>query len=174
MNSNDSKKRCSWATNDLLTAYHDNEYGKIRMDDNLIFDRLEFELFAQGKYYTEMLEYYSILSNMFFDFDIDKCAGMKDENLDAIVRESKFLNHTLVYNARHNARMIRQVQKDFGTFFKFVYGFKQPERLLSALKKYDFRGIGEENVVWFMRNNGLIEAHEPGCFMKIFPTDNPE
>jgi hypothetical protein len=56
MKKNNEKNRCCWATNPLLIEYHDNEYGRIKTDDNSIFAKFCMEVFAQGVYYTEVLE----------------------------------------------------------------------------------------------------------------------
>jgi 3-methyladenine DNA glycosylase Tag len=50
-----------------------------------------------------------------------------------------------------------------GSLFRFVYGFKHPDRLYKALIKYGFTEIKEENVSWLMKNIGVIEAHEPAA-----------
>jgi DNA-3-methyladenine glycosylase I len=57
---------------------------------------------------------------------------------------------------------------DYGSLFKFVYGFRQPDKLYRALLKYGFRAIRESDVSWLMKDIGVIEAHEPDCFLKSF------
>jgi len=160
----DNKKRCSWANNDILIDYHDSDYGKIKMGDNDIFAKLCLQMLAKGKYYTEVLKQKEKIMKAFLDFDIDKCAQMDDARLDKIIEKSS-INKRIAYSVRNNAKCCIRIAEENGSLFKFVYRFKQPDRLFAALKKYGFRQIEESNVVWLMRNIGAVEPHEPECFM---------
>ncbi len=165
MKNKDEKKRCSWVSGDLMTVHHDNEYGRIQTDDNAIFAKFCLEIFTQQKTYAEVLERQDQIRDWFFQFDIGRCANMDDTRLDSFIQESG-LQKQIVYAVRTNAICCQEIIADYGSLFKFVYGFKQPEKLYKALLKYGFQEIQESNVLWLMKNIGVIEAHEPDCFLK--------
>ena len=160
------KKRCSWATDDILIDYHDNEYGKIKSDSKALFEKLCLESFQAGLSWRTVLVKRDAFRRVFFGFDIGKCAELTDAYLESLMQDKEIIrNRRKIFAVRENARAVERLGKEYGNFFRFVYGFKKPEQLLKALKQYGFVFVGDTICESFMQSIGIIEAHEPDCYL---------
>ncbi len=165
-------KRCSWAANDLLIAYHDNEYGRIQTDNHNIFEKLCLESFSAGLSWYIVLKKREAFRTAFCGFSPENCAALTDDYLDSLREDAGIIrNAAKIYAVRSNAHAALAVIRDYGSLFKFIYSFKQPERLLSALKQYGFRQVGISAATELMKSLGIIEAHEPDCAIKLFKNE---
>ena len=79
-------RRCSWATNDLLIAYHDEEYGRLDRDERSIFEKICLESFSAGLSWFIALKKRPALRAAFADFDVDACAQLSDEHLEDVLQ----------------------------------------------------------------------------------------
>ncbi len=158
-------KRCAWAVGDALTAYHDNEYGNIKTSDSDIFEQICLNVFGAGRVKSSLIDKRDALCEAFFGYDIEKCAGMGD---DDIANAAGITGLTVAKAAAvaQNARASQKLIEENGSLFKFIYVFKRPDRLLSALKSYGYTQIGNATAAGIMKSLGVIEAHEHNCFMR--------
>jgi DNA-3-methyladenine glycosylase I len=75
----------------------------------------------------------------FHDFRIDACAVMTDEELEGqrstpgIIR-----NKNKIYSVRNNARIVQQIQKEFGSFDAYLWSFTGreygPQKVMPELR----------------------------------------
>ncbi len=161
-----NKKRCSWATDDILIDYHDNEYGKIKSDSNALFEKLCLESFQAGLSWRTVLVKRDAFRRAFLDFDIGKCAELTDEYLESLMQNKEIIrNRRKIFAVRENARAVLRLNGEYGNFFRFVYRFKKPEQLLRILKQSGFVFVGYTICESFMQSIGIIEAHEADCYL---------
>lgn len=160
------KRRCSWVTDLLLKEYHDNEYGRLKTGDTSLFEKLCLESFQAGLSWRTVLAKREAFREVFLDFDIPKCAQLEDEYLESLLFDKRIIrNRRKIFAVRENARATLRVVGEYGSFFKYVYSFKRPEALLASLKRYGYVFVGPTMVESFMQSIGILEAHEPGCFL---------
>lgn len=160
------RRRCKWADDELLVRYHDTEFGKIITNDDKLFEKLSLEVFQAGLSWRTVLAKRDFFREVFSGFDIGAVAGLSDDYLDSLLSDSRIIrNRKKIYATRSNARSAQKIIAEGQSFFKFVYAFKSPGKLLSALKNYGFVFIGETIIESFMQSIGIIEAHEISCFM---------
>jgi len=160
------KKRCSWVVDALLRDYHDNEYGRLKTNDTALFEKLCLESFQAGLSWRTILVKREAFRSAFHGFDINSCAEMTDQYLESLLLDEKIIrNRAKIFAVRKNARAAQRVIKEYGSFFKYVYSFKRPKALLASLKKYGFVFVGPVMAEAFMQSIGILEAHEPGCFL---------
>lgn len=160
------KRRCGWVVDALLKEYHDNEYGRIKTGDTALFEKLCLESFQAGLSWRTVLAKRDAFRRAFFDFDIERCAGLNDAYLKSLMSDEGIIrNWAKISAVRENARAAQRVIAEHGSFFKYVYSFKKPQTMLSSLKGYGFVFVGPTMVESFLQSIGIIEAHEPGCFL---------
>ena len=160
------KRRCSSVTDVLLREYHDNEYGRLKTDDSSLFEKLCLESFQAGLSWRTVLAKRDAFREVFFGFDIQKCAELEDGHLESLMLDPRIIrNRRKIFAVRENARATLRVCREHGSFFKYVYSFRKPEPLLSSLKGYGYVFVGPTMVEAFMQSIGILEAHEPGCFL---------
>lgn len=160
------KRRCGWANDHLLVHYHDKEFGKIITDDDKLFEKLSLEVFQAGLSWRTVLSKREFFREVFFGFKIDVVAGLEDSYLDSLLSDSRIIrNRKKIYAVRNNALATQKITAEGQTFFKFVYAFKDAEKLMLALRSYGFTFIGETIVESFMQSIGILQAHEINCFL---------
>lgn len=161
-----SLRRCQWARDNLLIQYHDDEYGKIITDDNKLFEKLSLEVFQAGLSWRTILAKREYFREVFYDFKIGTVSSLTDQYLESLLFDSRIIrNRKKIFATRQNARAVQDVILKEQSFFKFVYGFQSAEKLCCSLRNSGFTFIGTTIAESFMQSIGILQAHEPGCFM---------
>ena len=80
------KQRCSWCNlnNKLYIDYHDNEWGKLNLDDQYLFEMLVLESFQAGLSWESILNKRVNFKKAFDNFNIDKIIKYKQRILSII------------------------------------------------------------------------------------------
>ena len=180
--------RCAWCEkNDLYRNYHDKEWGKPIYDDETIFEFLILESFQAG------LSWYTILAKRenfraaFDYFDYQKIAQYSEEKVEELIQNTGIIRNRLKILATiNNAQKFMEVQKEFGSFSKYIWGFVNHEPIVNRpktlkevpatteisdalakdLKKRGFKFMGSTVVYAHMQATGMVNDHVEDCFVK--------
>lgn len=83
---------CPWALKDeFLKAYHDEEWCRPHHDDTYLFEMLILEGAQAGLSWSTILKQREGYRKTFFHFDISRCAGMTDEEMEEIGRTAPII-----------------------------------------------------------------------------------
>lgn len=182
------KIRCGWCEkDDLYRKYHDEEWGRPVYDDETIFEFLILESFQAG------LSWYTILSKRenfrkaFDYFDYKKVAVYSDQKIEELMNNSGIIRNKLkICAAVTNARKFLEVQEEFGSFSKYIWGFidgrpidNKPKALSEVpatteisdkiskdLKKRGFKFVGSTVIYAHMQATGMVNDHIETCFIR--------
>lgn len=180
-------KRCAWAPeNDLLyTEYHDKEWGVPVHDDMKIFEFLVLESAQAGLSWATVLRKRENYRKAFDNFDPRKVALYSEEDVNRLLGDAGIIRNRQKINAAiNNAKRFLEIQKEFGTFDAYIWGFvngkpvknkyKQLSELpakteisdiMSAdLKKRGFKFIGSTICYAHMQATGMVNDHTMDCF----------
>ncbi len=180
--------RCGWCEkDDLYRNYHDTEWGKPVYDDDTIFEFLVLESFQAG------LSWYTILSKRenfrkaFDRFNYKKIANYNEEKVEELMQDTGIVRNRLKINATiNNAQRFMEVQKEFGTFSKYIWSFVDGKPIINApktlkdvpatteisdqlakdLKKRGFKFLGSTVVYAHMQATGMVCDHLVDCHCK--------
>ena len=180
--------RCAWCEkDDLYRNYHDQEWGKPIYDDETIFEFLILESFQAG------LSWYTILSKRenfraaFDYFDYQKIAQYSEEKVEELIQNTGIIRNRLKILATiNNAQKFMEVQKEFGSFSKYIWGFVNHEPIVNRpktlkevpatteisdalakdLKKRGFKFMGSTVVYAHMQATGMVNDHVEDCWIK--------
>lgn len=180
--------RCSWANGDALyEKYHDEEWGVPIHDDRLLFEFLCLEGAQAGLSWITILRKREKYRELFANFDAEKLAKFSDEDLEEILLNPGIIRNRLkVYSVRQNALAFLEVQKEFGSFDKYIWSFvdhktiqnkhldlstlaaqtKESEAMSKALKKRGFKFVGATICYAFMQAAGMVNDHVETCFRR--------
>ncbi len=177
--------RCPWATTESMIAYHDNEWGKPLHDDRALFEFLILEGAQAGLSWSTILNKRENYRAAFDGFDASKIARYGDRRIATLLGNAGIVRNRLkVAAAVTNAKAFLAVQKEFGTFDAYVWGFvagnpirsawKEPadvpartavsDVLSKDLAKRGFRFVGSTICYAFMQATGLVNDHLVSCF----------
>lgn len=184
---NDSRakdlRRCGWAKTELSMSYHDREWGTPVHDDRRLFEFLILEGAQAGLSWETILRKRENYRRAFDNFDPAKVARYNKTRTAKLLNNDGIIRNRLKINAAiQNARAFLVVQKEFGTFDKFVWSFVngKPVRrkrgapvalttpisdaLSRDLKKRGFKFVGSTICYSFMQAVGMVNDHDPECF----------
>lgn len=182
-----AKTRCKWANpkNPLYLKYHDEEWGVPVHDDQKLFEMLVLEGAQAGLSWETVLNKREGYRKAFKGFDIKKVAKMTDTMLENLmVNEAIIRNRLKIFSVRKNARIFIEIQKEFGSFDKYLWSFvkgktiknkwknlkqipaKIPESdaLAKDLKKRGMSFVGSTIIYAFMQAVGMVNDHTTDCF----------
>lgn len=182
-----STKRCKWADGQFpeYIEYHDKEWGVPVYDDRIHFEFLILESAQAGLSWSTILKRREGYRNAFAGFDPAKVAQFDETNVQKLMENQDIVRHELkIRSAISNARHFIEVQKEFGSFNKYVWQFVGGERIVNNretmeqipsnttesdalskdLKKRGFKFVGSTIMYAYMQACGLVMDHTMDCF----------
>ena len=179
-------KRCSWPGNDpLYIKYHDEEWGKVTHDDKKLFEFLILEGAQAGLSWITILRRRENYRKAFADFDIHKVAAFTNEDAERLMQDAGIIRNRLkILAAITNAKLFIEVQKEFGSFDKYLYSFmpdgkpimNYPDKFTAStpisdaiskdMKKRGFKFFGTTICYAHMQATGMVNDHIVGCSFK--------
>ncbi len=181
----ETKQRCAWCEkDDLYRNYHDNEWGKPVYDDETIFEFLILETFQAGLSWYTVLAKRENFRKAFDNFDLLKVANYSEDKMAELAEDAGIIRNKLKIKATvTNAQAFIKVQKEFGSFSKYIWGFvdgkpidNQPKTLSEVkattpisdtlskdLKKRGFKFVGSTVMYAHMQATGMVNDHVVDC-----------
>src|SRR6201996_7681021 len=117
--------RCKWpGTDELYIKYHDEEWGKEVHDDKILFEFLILESAQAGLSWITILRRREGYRKAFADFDVKKVAAFTEADVERLMQDAGIIRNRLkILAAINNAQLFLAVQKEFGSFDKYLYSF---------------------------------------------------
>lgn len=179
-------KRCKWVNlkNDLYVKYHDKEWGRPIHDDQLLFELLILEGAQAGLSWETVLNKREHYRKVFYNFDPVKVSKIKKDKIEKILQDPGVIRNRLkIESTVTNAIAFLKVQKEFGSFDKYIWGFVDEKPIINDLKsmkdyptksmisdliskdlkKRGFKFIGSTIIYAFMQAVGMVQDHGAGC-----------
>ena len=180
------KHRCGWCVGDALyEAYHDKEWGVPVYDDETLFEFLILETFQAGLSWITILRKRENFRKALDNFNYTKIAKYQQDKIDALLEDAGIIRNKLKIKATiTNAQAFMNIQKEFGSFSKYIWGFVDgkpiknrlnhykeapattplSDLLSKDLKKRGFKFVGSTVIYAHMQATGMVNDHEVGCF----------
>ena len=180
------KKRCSWAgDNPIYVAYHDEEWGVPVFDDRLLFEFLVLEGMQAGLSWLTILKKRDNFRKAFADFDPAKVARFTDKRVEKLMLDAGIIRNRAKINATvANAKVFLKIQKEYGSFADYIWGFVDGKPLVNAcksmgdipakteeseaiskdLKKRGCNFVGPTIIYAHMQATGMVNDHTVDCF----------
>ena len=177
--------RCPWPQQDeLMIQYHDLEWGKPVHDDGKLFEMLLLESFQAGLTWKTILHRRAGFRKAFSNFDVQKVAAYTEKDITVLMQDVGIIRHRLKIEATiSNARLFIAVQKEYGSFDKYIWSFTEGKTILNqfkshheipanslisdqmskALKKKGFKFMGSTICYAFMQAAGMVNDHLTTC-----------
>ncbi len=184
-----NSKRCSWCGNDpLYIKYHDEEWGKPVYDDKVLFEFLILEGAQAGLSWITILRRRENYRKAFADFDVHKVANFNEADVERLMADAGIIRNKLkVAAAITNAKLFIEIQKEFGSFSKYIWGFlpdgvpimneyidhhSAPARteisdaISKDMKRRGFKFFGTTICYAHMQATGMVNDHLLDCIAR--------
>ena len=182
-----SHVRCTWAEGVSLEyiEYHDKEWGVPVWDDQTQFEFLILEGAQAGLSWSTILNKRDGYRRLFAGFDVAKVARFTKPRIEKILQDPAIVRNRLkVESTVNNAKAFLEVQKEFGTFSEYIWGFvggkpiqnrfrkdsdipatsAESDALSKDLKKRGFKFVGSTIIYAHMQATGMVNDHVESCF----------
>jgi DNA-3-methyladenine glycosylase I len=181
------KIRCAWAKDDLNIEYHDSEWGIPQHNDRKLFEFLILEGAQAGLTWSTILKRREGYRKAFSDFDPLKVSKYTSKHVEKLLNNQEIIRNRLKINsAINNAKHFLTIQKEFGSFDKYIWNFVNhnpinnnfknlsdlpssapiSEKISKDLKHRGFTFVGPTICYAFMQAVGMTNDHTINCFMK--------
>ncbi|EMN47318.1 DNA-3-methyladenine glycosylase I [Leptospira interrogans str. L1207] len=179
-------KRCAWVTEGSdYVKYHDQEWGVPVHDDRLLFEFLVLEGAQAGLSWITILRKRENFRKAFDNFDVVQVAAYKENKIQSLLKDKGIVRNELkIRSVIKNAQEFLNIQKEYGTFDRFIWGFvnhkaiynswktiknvpnksTESDAMSKALKKRGFKFVGSTICYAFMQATGMIMDHTTDCF----------
>lgn len=179
-------KRCPWCEdNELYIKYHDEEWGVPVHDDRKHFEFLVLESAQAGLNWITVLRKRENYMDAYNNFDPMKVSEYDDKKIEELIKNPGIIrNRRKIEASISNAKSFLKIQKEFGSFDKFIWRFVNNKQIINSwkniseipqrialsdeisevLKRKGFRFVGSTIIYAHMQAVGLVNDHIIGCF----------
>ncbi len=178
-------KRCTWPQSELDIAYHDAEWGVPVHDDRLLFEFLILEGAQAGLSWSTILRKRANYRRAFANFNAARVARFTPARVERLMQNEGIVRNRLkIESAVTNARAFLAVQKELGSFDRYLWRFvggaprqnawRTPRRipvrtpeadaLSKDLQRRGFRFVGSTICYAFMQAIGMVNDHLVSCY----------
>lgn len=177
------KQRCHWAENNniLIQQYHDHEWGVPCHDDQKLFEFLSLEIMQSGLSWQTILKKRDNFKLAFSNWNINKIAKYDESTINNLLKNQDIIrNRRKIQAIIHNAQIVLQIQlhQSFNHYIWQCSKFKTIKqnfdiqidnnlstKVTTTMKQTGFKFIGPTIIESFLEAIGVINAHEPQCFL---------
>jgi len=182
-----TKNRCfgNGIGKEFYAEYHDNEWAIPAHDDRHLFEMLILEGAQAGLSWETILKKRANYKKAFHNFDPKKVSQMTDAQLEALRSDEGIIRNRLkIYSTRKNALVFLAIQKECGSFDKYLWAFvhNKPtinraaklqdlpaknvisDKLSKDLKKRGMSFVGSTIMYAFMQAIGMVDDHVIDCW----------
>ncbi len=179
------KQSCSWpANNPLMIEYHDKEWGVPLHNDRKLFEYMLLDAFQAGLSWNTIINKRENFHKAFDNFDPVKISKYTDNKIQKLLSDAGIIRNRLkIYSAVTNAKMFLSVQKEFGSFDKYIWQFTggktihnnrktlkdlpaktiESDAMSKDLIQRGFKFVGSTICYAFMQAAGMVNDHVVTC-----------
>ena len=175
-------ERCKWCNlkNPLYIKYHDEEWCQLNLDDNYLFEMLLLESFQAGLSWECVLNKREDFRKAYDNFNLDKICNYSDDKIAELINNKKIIRNKLKIKASiNNAKIFKDIQKEYGSFYKYLLTFTENKILYEIDKttndlsdsiskdliKRGMKFVGSTIIYSYLQATGVIYSHDKECFM---------
>ncbi len=172
-------------TDSLMMQYHDKEWGVPAHNDRHLFEVLILEGAQAGLSWSTILNKRENYRKAFDNFDVKKVAKYDAKKVKELLGNAGIVRNKLkIASAIRNAKVFIEIQKEFGSFDKYIWDFvnrkpiknkrkgmkdipattKLSDKISKDLKARGMNFVGSTIIYAIMQTIGLVNDHETNCF----------
>ena len=177
-------KRCKWCNlkNPVYVKYHDEEWGRLNLDEKYLFEMLILESFQAGLSWECVLNKRKYFEEAYNNFNIDKICKYDDKKIKELLSNEKLIRNKLKINASiNNSKIFKKIQNEYGSFYNYLKTFTNDtivyeinkttsplsDSISKDLKRRGMKFVGSTIIYSYLQAIGVIYSHDEECFMKF-------
>lgn len=177
--------RCPWATGELMSAYHDQEWGTPLHDDQKLFEFLILEGAQAGLSWSTILTKRPAYQLAFDHFNPVSVANFSPSHVEQLMNNSGIVrNRRKIESAIRNAKAFLTIQEKYGSFNEYIWQYVEGKPIINQfqilteipaetelsniiskdLKQRGMNFVGPTIIYAFMQAVGIVNDHLVDCF----------
>jgi DNA-3-methyladenine glycosylase I len=179
-------QRCAWATsgNELMLAYHDQEWGRPLTDERALFELLSLEMMQAGLSWQTVLNKRASFKKAFANFQVDQVAAFTAEDESQLLADAGIIrNRRKIAAIINNAQVIKDMHQNGTTLAEFLWGYVHGQpivghyhhadevptttplavQIAKDMKKRGFAFTGPKIIYSWLEAAGVVNDHLVGC-----------
>lgn len=178
--------RCDWAQkSEILTQYHDIEWGVPLFDDRKLFEFLVLDAFQAGLSWEIMLKKRIALRNAFKDYDYNIISNWGENEIATLINDATIIrNKHKIKSIIQNSKCYIEIQIKYNSFSNYIWGFTEgsvirnawtdirqiptktelSDKISKDMKQKGFSFVGSTICYSFMQAIGMVNDHLTKCF----------
>lgn len=177
-------KRCFWVDekSEIYVKYHDEEWGVPKYDDRELFELLVLESFQAGLSWITVLKKREAFRKAFDNFNVEKVSAYDEKKVVELLQNKGIIRSKgKVEAAIGNAKVFIEIQKEFGSFSNYIWGFTDnkvikadyanlpastplSDTISKDLKIRGMKYVGTVIVYSYLQAIGVVDDHDKECF----------
>ena len=174
--------RCKWCNinNKKYIEYHDNEWCKLNLNDNYLFEMLILESFQAGLSWECILNKRESFRECYDNFNIDKICNYDDNKINELLNNKNIIRNKLKIKASiNNAKIFKKIQKDYKSFHNYLKQFTNNEIIYEIDKTHNelsdliskdlikkgMKFVGTTIIYSYLQAIGIIYSHDKECYL---------
>ena len=183
------QKICKWAKSEIEIKYHNEEWCRICHDERKLFEMLILEGMQAGLSWKCILDKRENMRDAFDNFDYKKIAKYDNKKIEELLNDKGIIRNKRKINALIlNAQKFIEVQKEFGSFDKYIWSFTDNKQIDNKLKdnseipaknelsdkiskdliKRGFKFVGSVIIYSYMQGIGIVNDHSINCKFHVY------
>ena len=184
----EEKVRCDWCLkDDLYKKYHDEEWGLPQHDDTKLFEMICLEGAQAGLSWHTVLIKRENYRKAFDNWNAKKISKYNQQKVETLLQNEGIIRNRLkVHSVIKNANIFLQIQKEFGSFDKYIWQFVKYKPIINHWKQLKecpaktsesdamskdllgrgFKFAGSTICYAFMQATGMVNDHLVSCFKR--------
>lgn len=168
-----------------MVEYHDREWGVPVHDDRMLFEFLTLEAAQAGLSWATVLRKRAAYREAFAAFEVTRVVEFTPSTVEKLMTNAGIIrNRAKIEATINNARCFIEIQREFGSFDKYIWGFVDgapivnrhremtdvpattavSDALAKALKARGFKFLGSTVIYAHMQATGMVNDHLVSCF----------
>lgn len=174
--------RCHWCNkkNALYIKYHDNEWGKLNLNEHYLYEMFILETFQAGLSWECILNKREAFEEAYDNFDIKEIIKYNESKINELLNNKNIIRNKLKIKASINNSIIyNEIVKEYESFHnylknywnsKIIYENNKTTSTLSDnisndLKIRGMKFVGSTTIYSYLQAIGIINSHEEECFL---------
>lgn len=174
--------RCKWCNtkNEKYIRYHDEEWGKLNLNEHYLYEMLLLESFQAGLSWECVLNKREAFREAFDGFDLERIVNYDEQKLQELLGNPGIIRNKRKIRATvNNAAVFKKIQEEFGSFGEYLNTFtggntfievgkttsELSDKLSADLVKRGMKFVGSTIIYSYLQAIGVIDSHEEGCFL---------
>ncbi len=174
--------RCKWCNinNKKYIEYHDNEWCKLNLNDNYLFEMLILESFQAGLSWECILNKRESFRECYDNFNIDKICNYDDNKINELLNNKNIIRNKLKIKASiNNAKIFKKIQKEYKSFHNYLKQFTNNEIIYEIDKTHNelsdliskdlikkgMKFVGTTIIYSYLQAIGIIYSHDKECYL---------